>query len=323
MSSLDPELLQAFVRDGVVVIPDVLCSSEVREALEGFNRSLLEKGCDTAQLSSTASALKDLSSTHGSGGILDIFYEEWKLKLNEHPAVVRAIQSLWATTFANIDESSQGVYSHPFGPFDPYQGYMYIDRVCFRVPTPVSAIHGESKKKQLQRSLTPHLDCCPHNMYGKGTKWRPIQAFICLTDTLLPEQGGFEACPGHHRGFESWAALRVRGKNNEGAPCVGDFTPIRPVEDKDVLDRMTHIPCKAGDLVCWVSPCHPQLDSVDGSVLSVLPDTGLPDTSRKRTVQQLRASPRRGVHRDAAGGAHQPGLRGRAAAAVPRRSGAH
>ena len=36
-------------------------------------------------------------------------------------------------------------------------------------------------------------------------------------------------------------------------PCVGDFTPIRPVEDRDILERFQHVPCKAGDMVCWVS----------------------------------------------------------------------
>jgi hypothetical protein len=34
-------------------------------------------------------------------------------------------------------------------------------------------------------------------------------------------------------------------------PCVGHFTPIRPKEDKDILDRFEHIPCRAGDLVLW------------------------------------------------------------------------
>ena len=34
-------------------------------------------------------------------------------------------------------------------------------------------------------------------------------------------------------------------------PCVGDFTPIRPLEDKEVIDRFVSIPYKAGDLICW------------------------------------------------------------------------
>ena len=32
---------------------------------------------------------------------------------------------------------------------------------------------------------------------------------------------------------------------------VGDFTPIRPKEDRHILDMIQHIPVKAGDLVCW------------------------------------------------------------------------
>jgi hypothetical protein len=34
-------------------------------------------------------------------------------------------------------------------------------------------------------------------------------------------------------------------------PCVGQFTPIRMVEDKEIIDRFEHIPCNAGDIVCW------------------------------------------------------------------------
>jgi hypothetical protein len=208
---MTPELIETFIRDGVVVIPGVVDATEVAAAMEAFRASLSEKGCVTASLAATASALKGLSSTYGSGGILDIFYEEWKLELNEHPAIVQALQTLWAATYASMDGSNGDLYSHPYGAFAPEHGYMYVDRVCFRVPTPVSTMHGESKKKQLQRSLTPHMDCCPHNMYGKGSKWRPIQAFLCLTDTVLADQGGFEACKGHHRDFVTWAANRLPG----------------------------------------------------------------------------------------------------------------
>ena len=81
---------------------------------------------------------------------------------------------------------------------------------------------------------------------------------------MLPEQGGFEACVGLHREFKQWSLKRSAAStisSNNGSinndlsspPCIGDFTPIRPMEDKDILDRFKHIPCKAGDLVCWVS----------------------------------------------------------------------
>jgi hypothetical protein len=251
---VDRVLIDRFIEDGVIVIPNVLDDAEVAAALASFKQSLQEKGCDCTNLDTTARSLGSLSSTYGAGGILDIFYEDWKLQLNEHPSVVSAIQSLWAATYAtHTAENPSAEYSHPYGPFDPHQGYMYIDRVCYRIPSDISAQLGISKKKHLQRSLTPHLDCCPHDMYGKDSKWRPVQAFLCLTDTLLPEQGGFEACPGHHKGFAEWAANRLASPGTSAPPCVGDFTPIRPAEDRAVLEGVRHIPCKAGDLVCWVS----------------------------------------------------------------------
>jgi hypothetical protein len=178
---------------------------------------------------------------------------------------------------------------------------MYIDRVCFRLPdsllaklTPASSSSGlpnngstassnsnsSSKKKRgrlLQRSLTPHLDCCPqdiaqsllnHSGNGGGRditstftshKWRPIQSFIALTDTLHPDQGGFEACPGLHKRFSRWTEFRLPSNPNHNQsvsasappPCVGSFTPIRPIEDRDIIRQFEHIPCRAGDLVCW------------------------------------------------------------------------
>lgn len=139
---------------------------------------------------------------------------------------------------------------------------MAIDRVCFRVPENISEkFHVKKGKKvqKLQRSLTPHLDCCPHNMFtnddsSSSTKrWKPIQAFIALTDNLEADTGGFEAVPGFHCDFNEWAARRppTAGTQLSTAPCVGSFTPIRPIEDREVIEQFRHIPCRAGDLVVW------------------------------------------------------------------------
>lgn len=256
-SPITRDHINEFINNGVVVVPNVIKSDLIEDTLSKLRIYLSSTGCDSEDLTTTAGSLAKLSSTNGAGGILDIFYEDWKLSLNENPAVVSVLQELWRHTYAlqgRDNESSH--FEHPYGQFDPNQAFMYIDRVCYRVPSEISAKFGPSKKKQLQRSLTPHLDCCPHDMYGKDSKWRPIQAFLCLTDTLLPNEGGFEACPGHHKGFAAWAAARapsVTKSGGEAAPCVGDFSPIRPIEDKDVLENFRHIPCKAGDLVCWVS----------------------------------------------------------------------
>jgi ectoine hydroxylase-related dioxygenase (phytanoyl-CoA dioxygenase family) len=257
---LSEELLAEFDSRGVVVIPNVLNSNEISECRSSFHNYLLTRNVDIENLNETGGNLRDLSSTGGSGGVLDVFYEDWKLKVNEHHNVVNAMQQLWGHTYSGDRE----LYAHPYGRFDSNRGYMYIDRVCFRVPDTISSIHSISKKKTLQRSLTPHLDCCPHKLYSassdkKVPKWRPIQAFIALTDTPEKNQGGFEACPGLHREFNEWVARRppstvtdANGKSIESEPpCVGEFTPIRPKEDAEIISRFEHIPCRAGDMVCW------------------------------------------------------------------------
>jgi len=254
---ISEEKLDEFRQNGVVVIPSVISEKKVNQTLIDLDKYLSFVGVDSSDLQNTGNNLTKLSSTNGSGGVLDVYYEPWKLSLNEDEQVVCTLQDLWHYTYAS---GTQENFTHPFGAFDASKGYMYVDRICYRVSSAISELHGKSKRKQLQRSLTPHLDCCPHDMYGsKGTKWRPIQAFIALTDTLEPDHGGFEACPGHHIGFDEWAAKRKgsaaptgTGTPSSAPPCLGDFSPIRMIEDRDVIDKFRHIPCKAGDLVCWV-----------------------------------------------------------------------
>lgn len=203
---------------------------------------------DTYRLPETASNIAGLSSTNGAGGILDIFYDEWKLRLNEHPKIVNIISILLKHSFC----SNRFAFQHSFGFFDHRKILMYIDRVCFRLPDCLVS-KNVSKKNRLQRSLTPHLDCCPHDPSLNQSKWKPIQSFIALTDTIHPNQGGFECCPGLHARFQRWAEFRLPSAKNptDSPPCVGAFSPIRPAEDRDIILLFEHIPCRAGDLVCW------------------------------------------------------------------------
>ncbi len=162
------------------------------------------------------------------------------------------------------------------------------------------------KSRPLQRSLTPHFDCCPENYHdaSKKNKWRPIQCFVSLTDNLQPNTGGFEACPGFHREFHSWVEngrgrqrrqdqpittddsgssrpeddgdvggcctprqsaetkrrptnkkrqLKQRTQSRQQQPplCVGEYTHVSPSLDQDIMQRMVHIPVRAGSAVFW------------------------------------------------------------------------
>lgn len=193
---------------------------------------------------------------------------------------------------------------HPFGKFDCGKGYMYIDRLGYRLPTKLAVEIGEmemlkqlndeeaansdilskrsvrtaamkapTKKKNkklsaIQRSLTPHLDCCPDDFYSKHgkSKWRPIQCFVSLTDNLESNTGGFEAAIGFHHQFHQWAKERIKSpsiitkrditsgakvKIEIPAPCLGEYTHIRPSEDADVMKAVQHIPVHAGSVVLW------------------------------------------------------------------------
>lgn len=143
------------------------------------------------------------------------------------------------------------------------------------------------------------MDCCPASFFeplqgGKlVSKWRPLQCFIALTDTNEPEQGGFEAAKGFHNKFEAWAAeSSIREGGTGHAACVGEFTPIRPREDSDILASFAHVPCCAGDLVVWdnkIPHANSRANNLDRArevvYLGYLPDVPL---NREYASKQLK-----------------------------------
>jgi len=270
---LTKEQIDQYLDQGVLVVDDILGPSEVKAANEGLKQTLAEHGIDTQDLSSTGHKLQTLSSTNGSGGVLDLFYPEWKMKLASNPRLFNATSQLWEAAYCHNGESLDALDDeftfkwHPYGPFDCTRGYMYIDRIGYRIPTSLakqlgSDISVTKKSKPIQRSLTPHLDCCPDNFFSaEASKWRPIQCFVSLTDNLEANTGGFEAAPGFHKEFHKWSRPEstITKKTANGgreeitfpAPCIGEYTHIRPKEDAEVMARIQHIPVRAGSAVFW------------------------------------------------------------------------
>ena len=361
---LSQDQIDEYLREGVLVVPNILSHEELQLALEGMKSSLLrrlrrsKKDVDegtsdqidvlidklldpSSSISSSTtpwcgvdvpSDLLDvlrkfrdeLSSTNGSGGVLDIFWDEWKLQLVAHnPKLWNVTKQLWKAVYTNHDcgdiQNKDDWRYHPYNDdeertIDFDKGYCYIDRVGYRLPTSISQEWGDmlyehdqkqkhqkgdgeettetrisppsttksNKKKKfrsIQRSLTPHLDCCPDNLWGRthnkgennktrdandatGTrgprKWRPIQCFVALTDTLNKNEGGFECVPGFHHEFHDWAKNRQHNSKGKSTPssvlsslCVGEYTHIRPTEERFIMDRVQHIPIKARSAVFW------------------------------------------------------------------------
>ena len=271
---LTKEQVDQFLRHGVLVVENVLTPSELESATNGLTATLAEHGIDTQNLKGTGHELGALSSTNGSGGVLDLFYPEWKMQVANNPRLFHATCQLWEAAYCHQGETldelddSLAFKWHPYGPFDCQRGYAYVDRIGYRIPTELAEQLGSQSKgtkakkaKPIQRSLTPHLDCCPETLFSNtASKWRPIQCFVSLTDNLEPNTGGFEAAPGFHREFHRWSrpeTLVVRKTNGRReqisvpAPCIGEYTHIRPQEDSDIMTRIQHIPVRAGSAVFW------------------------------------------------------------------------
>lgn len=246
---LTEDQIREFLVNGVLVVEGILSPVELREANDGMTAQMQGLGVETLDGEIDLERLTTLSSTGGAGGVLDLFYPEWKLRatlLNEkyHAAYTDLLQA----TFGADGKCGGALWSHPHGNFDASAAYAHIDRVGYRVPDAVSTRTGRGRKGQPQRSLTPHLDCCPTALHAGGGKafprWRPIQCMLALTPTLKPNQGGFECVTGFHREFEQYYSgdkgkeAGVRGAN---PVCVGDFSPIQPKEDSAVIARFQHI----------------------------------------------------------------------------------
>ena len=271
--SLSLEQREQFLKEGVLVVENVLSKDQVEEALDGLQNTLKKHGVHVPLVvedEESARAFQNLSSTNGSGGVLDIFYEKWKMKVASNETLFQITTQLWDAAYCQGgDATDESIWWHPYGHFDSHRGYMYIDRVCYRLPTKLGnqlgeRINGNKRKKQraIQRSLTPHLDCCPETRFQNTKKWRPIQCFVSLTDNLEANTGGFEAAKGFHCDFEAWAKNRrptmiVQNNDNNKtekaipAACVGEYTHIRPKEDYEVMKRVCHIPISAGSAVFW------------------------------------------------------------------------
>lgn len=98
---LTEELIDKFIEDGVLVIPNVLLKEEILYYRNSLHNTLLNYGIDINNLIDTAGNLSKLSSTQGAGGILDIYYTEWKLKLLEHPLIASIMMKIFDRTYGS------------------------------------------------------------------------------------------------------------------------------------------------------------------------------------------------------------------------------
>jgi hypothetical protein len=211
--TLSEDQISTFLNDGVLVVENVLSSLELNDCINGLNETLAQHHVDVNDLESSGRFLRSLSSTNGSGGVLDIaYYDDWKIRnISTNPSLLAITQQLWKAAYLPIQPNENQCTAekywkfHPYGNFDCDKGYLYIDRIGYRLPTELAEKLGASdsmeagdnksraKKRKsvaIQRSLTPHLDCCPETFFsthGKK-KWRPMLHFISGYNRTKPRR---------------------------------------------------------------------------------------------------------------------------------------
>lgn len=151
---LTPAQIDAYLRDGVLVVDDVLSRDDLAAARRGLARTLLDDcGVDVYDLERTGRNLAGVSSTRGAGGVLDVFYPDWKMRIATDERLFRMTRQLWREAHCHAGEGLEELTSasglgedasaasgveedgaardgdvsfkwHPFGPFDVDKGYM-------------------------------------------------------------------------------------------------------------------------------------------------------------------------------------------------------
>ena len=178
---------------------------------------------DAASLSrkrSSALSLASLSSTGGSGGVLDVHHSSALDNVRTDEELFLVFRNLWHYSYG---ERAEG-FEHPFRQrggsgddggggdddenfVDFSEGYAVSDRIGWRVPEslgssssppPPSSCGPSSSKRSsrvasLHRSITPHLDCCPERLFSSvSPPFPPLSPFPVL-DTASSSIGALSS----------------------------------------------------------------------------------------------------------------------------------
>lgn len=148
-----------------------------------------------------------------------------------HDKVYTCMKELMANTYLNGKING---FEHPFGQSDDILAL--IDRCCWRLPDVIRREGG----------LELHLDRNPIDPYSNLKSWRPIQAFVCLTDHFGDQYGGLKVVKGFHNEIDDYFA-----KNKEEISNGGPFHRLHSKSHYSLSKRLESVIAPKGSLVCW------------------------------------------------------------------------
>jgi len=271
-SILTEEHVAAYLRDGYVVIEGVLTDEEVAAARLGFHEELKREGIIHEDVLAGRAAPPTECAIKSP--VSDIFYSSWKLLgVHLHPRVAQTMLALQRATFLNPDLAAE--FPGPTRPTSQSL-FAYIDRTCYRLPNHI----------RNEKGLSLHMDRHPTLPFAKIKKWRPIQAFVTLTDHWGGATGGLQVVPSFHRIADSFFA-----KGGEIKESAGEFYRMTDHAYDRLRKSLCTVQAPKGSLVCWDNRLpHATCAQLDGNDSREVVFTGfLPDIELNRTyvAQQL------------------------------------
>lgn len=275
---LSDQHIEEFLETGIVVIENVLTPDEIFEARNNFHNQLLTLGINhDAILNSNE---KSDGKSRLKSPVSRLFYAKWKLlDIHLHPNVCQAMDELLRATYSS---GATPGFIHPFGPSTT--NLCYVDRVCWRLPDRI----------QHEGGLDLHLDRNPINPYFDGLmKFRPIQAFVALTDHYGPESGGLKVVKGFHKILDDYFS-----QVTESTSTGGEFYRFNSKSHVKLAKKCETIYAPKGSLVCWDNRLpHATCDKLSGFDSREVVYTGfLPDVEiNRRYVQQQAISIRQNI----------------------------
>lgn len=271
MELISEENLKTFKKDGILVIENVLSEDEVQQARSSLHNDLKLRGLDHQKIINME--IEPPRDIRKKGNASDIFYSKWKMiDIHLNKNIYQYPLELMRKTFG-IKEKG---FDHPYSKFNNI--LCYIDRVCWRLPDHILTEGG----------LGLHLDRNPVYPYTSDYKWRPIQAFVALTDHYNNESGGLKVVKGFHNEIDEYFKGSTVAKNEKGS----FFRMNNPSHEK-LNKRCETVYVPKGSLVMWDNrlphaTCDKLIsnDSREVVYLGYLPDIEL---NRKYCQKQLKA----------------------------------
>ena len=228
---LSQEQIDEYHKNGVLVIENVLTEEEVNTARQQLHQQLLTFGIDHDKVLSGEQILNENGRIKGSPS--KIFYGKWKIDVQLHEKIYGYMKSLMEETYFK----NNALFNHPYEKADDI--LPYIDRICWRLPDHIRPEGG----------LSMHLDRNPFDPYMQKSdglkKWKPIQAFISLTDQFGSTSGGLRVVKGFHTRIDQYFS------KSEPEYSTGEFYRMNQQIHALLQKELEPINAPKGSLVCW------------------------------------------------------------------------